>query len=140
MRPTIHIYHSIYNVQKKHLTSLASPSNLHLNLLSSCKEYLTRFVIRFCQNQTRIIASIQNFQYSTAKKQGSSISTVNRLWARRPRKRGSIPARGKSVHVPSGVHPASCSMGTGGSFPSVKLGAHLHLVLTSTMNSHNKTN
>jgi len=70
---------------------------------------------------------------------------VNRVWAGRPRKRGSIPARGKrffsspSVHIPPGVHPASCSIGTGGSTPSVKFGVHLYLVLMSTKNSHNKT-
>ena len=53
MRPIIHVYHSIYNVQKKHLTNLASPSNLHSNLnllflcfcLFVCKEYLTRVKI-----------------------------------------------------------------------------------------------
>jgi hypothetical protein len=98
-------------------------------------------VIRFCQNQTRIIASIQNFQYSTAKNLDSSISKVTRLCVGRPTKSGSIPTRGKrffsspSVQAPSGVHPASCSMGTGGSSPSVKLGAHLCLVLMSIMST-----
>jgi hypothetical protein len=93
-----------------------------------CKQHLARFVMRFCQNQTRFITSTQNFQYNTAKNQDSSISsTATRLRAGRPRKSGLILARGErffsspSVQAPSGVHPASCSM------------AHLCLVLTSTI-------
>jgi hypothetical protein len=66
---------------------------------------------------------------------------VTRLWVRKPRKNSSIPARGKrfssspSVQAPSGVHPASCSMGTGCCSPSVKLEYHLCLVLMSILST-----
>jgi hypothetical protein len=52
----------------------------------------------------------------------SSVGIATRLWAGRPRNRGSIPRQGQetflhNVQTGSGAHPASYTMGTGALLP-----------------------
>jgi hypothetical protein len=69
-------------------------------------------------------------------RRSSPVGLVTKVWAGRPRSRGSIPGNGKSfsllhnVETGSGTHQASYTMDTGGCFPrgKYKLTVRFHLM------------